>query len=223
MQGTPADWNDLDTNLTEDDRRRVFEACGFEIGARQANREGWVGGLRLPASLGEDHNPSVSVNLTTGAVCDHGSDYRADLPKLVQDVRRVDFNKAVAFIAKVTGKDARHTGAWPTSRANGSGKSGSGENGASAPRRRDRPGLGPQTLEEVEAWSRALLASEDEPHAAALRYLTERRALAPETIAAHRIGLRRLYGKSAYGDYTGNGGFSSLLRRALRVTPATGR
>ena len=156
----------LETRLTEHDRKRLFEALGVYIGDRESDGEGWISGLRLPPAIHRDTNPSLSVNLRTGAVNDFGGDYTGDLYSLVMDVQGCTFPEALMWVARQVG----HSEVADPVRQ---------------PKQR-RPVL----QRDLAKWNRRLLESNDQAAVKARTYLTDQRGLMDETLKHYRVGLR---------------------------------
>lgn len=100
--------DEIEARLTAADRAHLFRALGIDPESGKRGPDGWVHELRRPHALGSDRNPSFCVNLETGACKDFGSDYTADLYRLVQDVRRCTFPEALEWIASALGMAGGH-------------------------------------------------------------------------------------------------------------------
>lgn len=98
------DKDQLERVLRPEDRRRVFEAIGFQLGEERAGSDGWISGILGPSELGEGEEGNFSVNVETGAIRDHGSPgWKGDLWKAVQEVKGADFPGALEWVANLVG------------------------------------------------------------------------------------------------------------------------
>jgi|GEM_PF-450989 len=95
--------DDLEATLTASDRKQIFEQLGVDLERGSPGQGGWINGLYLPLGIREDTNPSFCINLETGAIKDHGSDYSGDLWTLVQNVRSCSFYEALEWVAEEVG------------------------------------------------------------------------------------------------------------------------
>ncbi|GAB5519480.1 MAG: hypothetical protein RhofKO_17310 [Rhodothermales bacterium] len=81
----------------------AFELLGFSFEGKRPNEKGWVPNLRLPPSIANDKNPSVSVNLHTGACHDFGSPLKGDLVTLVEKQRACSPAEAIRWLREALG------------------------------------------------------------------------------------------------------------------------
>ena len=193
------DKNTIEEKLTTLDRKRCFEACGFDFSDGSSDSNGWTNSVLGASALGEGEQPNFSVNLESGAVKDHGSSgYTGDLYSVIQDVHALSFSEALEWIATECGMSG------DTARLHGDGVSTSGlSNKATIEVEPTTPGhkddanrSGPSespsnrvaTLDDVQEWHNRLMGEEPEAKAART-YLIEKRGLSQSTIRTARIGL----------------------------------
>lgn len=80
----------------------VLRSLGIDTDAGSRSGDN-LGGLRLPASIGADRNPSLSVNLRDGTYNDFGSDRQGTVFQLVQEAHGETFPEALERVARITG------------------------------------------------------------------------------------------------------------------------
>ena len=100
---------ELDNQLTRQDRALLFRKLGIEIPSNKADTDGWINGLKLPPSIHDDTNASVSVNLSNGGIIDHGGHFSGDLFKLAQIILDCSFPEALEWVARKVGHSAEQT------------------------------------------------------------------------------------------------------------------
>jgi hypothetical protein len=93
----------LNDHLTPARRKHCLKALGIHFNGHAANADGEVSGLKLPPSIHDDTNASLSVNLDTGQVHDHGGHFSGDLFDLAQAARGLSFAEALTWVAEQVG------------------------------------------------------------------------------------------------------------------------
>lgn len=170
--------DDIESQLTPEDRWSIFRQLGFEFRGRTPNVDGWVSGILGPKVLGEGKNPDFSVNLHTGAVRDHGSSgYTGDLYQVVGDVLGLTFPEVLRYTQDTLGLSTDREdkdGGRPA------------DNGADVVEKSE---IGVSS-EECQAWSDRLQGDTDVARAAR-HYLVETRGLSEDTLIESEVGLAR--------------------------------
>jgi len=111
------DKSDVESRLTERDREAILKRLGFDFSDSREGKSGWTQNVYGPPELGEGENPNFAVQLSTGAVHDHGNGpngYSEDFWNTVQDLNRCGFREAIEFVCKQAGIQMEKTKAEET-------------------------------------------------------------------------------------------------------------
>lgn len=182
----------LRQHLDHHDKRRIFEASGFELEGRKPNSSGWINGMMGPGELGEGTHGNFAVNLESGFAKDHGSSgFEGDIFDVVQKVHNLSFPETLKWIVDLLGIDPAKVAA-PS--ANGSASrsqkdDSSSEPGSSSSASKtdaDRPVA---STSEVRSWNKELLDADHSPAKVALNYLVETRGISREILVKAHGGL----------------------------------
>jgi hypothetical protein len=106
------DTDDVESQLTPQDRRGVLQRIGFDFSDSHEGSSGWTQKVAGPSELGEGSNPNFAIHLSTGAITDHGSGangWSGDFWDAVQDVKRCGFREALEFVCQRAGIDMEDT------------------------------------------------------------------------------------------------------------------
>lgn len=86
-------------------RKRVLQRIGFDFSDSHEGRSGWTHKVGGPQALGEGKNPNFAINLSTGAITDHGSGangWSGDTVAAVQECRGCSFSGAMRYVYEHT-------------------------------------------------------------------------------------------------------------------------
>lgn len=81
--------------LRTDEIRLLLVRLGIKWNQNKPNEEGWI---LISSPLREDNNPSFGLNIDTGAYKDHGTGETGDIVILVEQLKRIDRDKAIHWI-----------------------------------------------------------------------------------------------------------------------------